>query len=143
MKFITMIKSLFWGIASAIFVMVIVGFVVVFILGYLGVTIDTIVVILIILTILTCIICVWGLYEHYKKQSTCPRCKTPFVYYEKSIGSETLSEDYITQDVKDSNGVYRRKSYKVGKERVHYKSTCKECGHTTERSAVGSFKREV
>lgn len=82
-------------------------------------------------------------YNSSAKKSTCPRCKTPFVFYEKCVGSETLSEDYISKDVKDSDGRYRRKSYKVGKERNYYESKCKECGHTTKRDAVINFQREV
>ncbi|MGX2983534.1 hypothetical protein [Helicobacter sp. 23-1045] len=96
-----------------------------------------------IIAILLLPLAIWVAYNDYKKKSTCPRCKMAFVFYEKEVGSETLSEDYITQDVKDSNGVYRRKSYKVGKERVYYETKCKECGHTTKRNAVGNFKREV
>ena len=94
-------------------------------------------------TIVIIPILAWYFYSENKQQTTCPRCKTPFVFYEKEVGSETLSEDYISQDVKDSNGVYRRKSYKIGKERVYYESTCKECGYTTKRDAVRDFKREV
>lgn len=146
MKFITMIKSLFWGIGTTIFVMFIAGIVLSIIASAfsLGETaISAIIVIMGIIAILLCPVSIWAIYNGYKKQSTCPRCKTPFVFYEKEVGTEALSEDYITQDVKDSNGVYRRKSYKVGKERVYYETKCKECGHTTERSAVRDFKREV
>ena len=101
------------------------------------------VVITTIFAVITYPLVVWYFYNKDKKKSTCPRCKTPFAYYEKSIGSETLSEDYISQDVKDSDGYYRRKSYKVGKEKKYYEGQCKECGHTTKRSEIGSFKREV
>ena len=143
MKFITMIKSLFWGIVCTIFIMIAVYFVVAFIANILNLGETVIIVIMGIIAILLCPVSIWAIYNGYKKQSTCPRCKTPFVFYEKEVGTEALSEDYITQDVKDSNGVYRRKSYKVGKERVYYETKCKECGHTTERSAVRDFKREV
>lgn len=84
-----------------------------------------------------------GAYIQDKEKTTCPRCKEPFVWYEEKEGTETLSEDYISQDVKDSEGVYRRKAYRIGKERDYYRSTCKECGYTTTRTEVGSFKREV
>ena len=86
---------------------------------------------------------VWLAYQTDKKDTTCPRCKMPFSWYEKLIRTETLSEDYISQDVKDDDGVYRRKAFRVGKERDYYRATCKECGFTTERTEVGSFKREV
>lgn len=81
--------------------------------------------------------------QRKKKDTTCPRCKTPFSYYDELIKTETLSEDYISQDVKDSDGVYRRKAFRVGKEKDYYRTTCKECGYTTERAEVSSFKREV
>lgn len=97
----------------------------------------------IIVYIISYAITVTYLYKRDAKKTTCPRCKTPFVFYEKCVGSETLSEDYISQDVKDSDGTYRRKSYKVGKERNYYEAKCKECGHTTERNAVSNFKREI
>ncbi|MGX3011707.1 hypothetical protein ACWIUD_09170 [Helicobacter sp. 23-1044] len=99
--------------------------------------------VVIIFAVITYPIVVWYFYNKDKKKSTCPRCKTPFVFYEQEAGTETLSEDYISQDVKDSNGVYRRKSYKVGKERKYYEGKCKECGHTTKRNEVSNFKREI
>lgn len=97
----------------------------------------------IIVYIILYIILVTYFYKRDAKKSTCPRCKTPFVFYEKCVGSETLSEDYISQDVKDNDGTYRRRSYKVGRERNYYESKCKECGYTTERNEVSNFKREI
>lgn len=94
-----------------------------------------------------CIICyplgVLASYHIEKEQTTCPRCKKPFSWYEERTGTETLSEDYISQDVKGNDGIYRRKSFRVGKERDYYCATCKECGYISERTEVGSFKREV
>lgn len=89
------------------------------------------------------IILLMGNYVKDKEKTTCPRCKESFVYIEEKEGTETLSEDYISQDVKDSEGIYRRKSYRIGKEKHYYRSTCKECGYTDTRTEVGSFKREV
>lgn len=97
----------------------------------------------VILILLSYPLSVIGLFSNYKEKATCPRCKEPFVWYEEKEGTETLSEDYISQDVKDSEGIYRRKSYRIGKERDYYRSTCKECGYTETRTEVGSFKREV
>lgn len=138
-----MIKSLFLGTICAIFLMLIIGFVLIFVFAFLEVSDSVATAILVILAIILFPVCIWGAYESYKQKSTCPRCKTPFVFYEKCIGSETLSEDYISQDVKDSDGTYRRRSYKVGRERNYYESKCKECGYTTERNAVSNFKREI
>lgn len=94
-------------------------------------------------SIISYLLCVIGLFFKHKEESTCPRCKEPFAWYEEKEGTETLSEDYISQDVKDDNGIYRRKAYRIGKERDYYRSTCKECGYTTTRTELGSFKREV
>lgn len=143
MSITAMIKSFFLGIIAGTVVTIIVGLVVSFILGYLGVSDNVLTIVWIVLAVIIFPACMWALYEGYKEKSTCPRCKTPFAFYEKRVGSETLSEDYISHDVKGSDGVYRRKSYKVGKERNYYKSKCKECGHTKERQDVSSFKREV
>ena len=138
-----MIKSFFIGTICAIFLMLIIGFVLIFVFAFLEVSDSVATAILVILAIILFPVCIWGVYESYKQKSTCPRCKTPFVFYEKCVGSETLSEDYISQDVKGSDGTYRRKSYKVGRERNYYEAKCKECGHTTERNEVSNFKREI
>lgn len=143
MSITALIKSIFWGIIAWFIIMLIIALVVVSMLEYLGVPDSVIRIVFIALAVIILPACIWALYAKYKEESTCPRCKTPFVFYEKSVGSETLSEDYISQDVKGSDGVYRRKSYKVGKERNYYKSKCKECGFTKERQAVSNFKREV
>lgn len=139
-----MIKSFFWGIVCAIFLMLIIGFVLMFVgFGLLGMSDNAFFITMVILAVILFPVCIWGAYENYKQKSTCPRCKTPFVFYEKCVGSETLSENYISHDVKDNDGTYRRRSYKVGKERNYYKSKCKECGYTKERQAVSNFKREI
>lgn len=138
-----MIKSFFIGTICAIFLMLIIGFVLMFVFAFVEVSDNVATAIFIILAVILFPVCIWGAYENYKQKSTCPRCKMPFVFYEKCVGSETLSEDYISQDVKGSDGVYRRRSYKVGKERNYYESKCKECGYTKERQAVSNFKREI
>ncbi len=100
----------------------------------------------VIITTLGYIFGVYSLYQHDKEKSTCPRCKKHWAWYEKLTDTETLSEGYISEDVKKSdNGreYYVRKGFRVGKERDYYRSTCKECGYTTERTQVSSYKREV
>lgn len=143
MSITAMIKSFFWGIVCAIFLMLIIGFVLIFVFAFVEVSDNVATAIFIILAVILFPVCIWGAYENYKQKSTCPRCKTPFVFYEKCVGSETLSEDYISHDVKDNDGTYRRRSYKVGKERNYYESKCKECGYTKERNEVSNFKREI
>lgn len=138
------IKSFFIGTICAIFLMLIIGFVLMFVgFGLLEMSDNAFFIIMVILAVILFPVCIWGTYESYKQKSTCPRCKTPFVFYEKCVGSETLSENYISHDVKDNDGTYRRRSYKVGKERNYYESKCKECGYTKERNEVSNFKREI
>lgn len=135
MNITAMIKSFFNGAIFAFFLMLIIVIVSIFVFAFFEVPDSIAIAILAILAIILFPVCIWGAYEKYKQESTCPRCKMPFVFYEKRVGSETLSEDYISQDVKGSDGVYRRKSYKVGKERNYYKSKCKECGYTNRATS--------
>ena len=98
-----------------------------------------------------CIICyplgVLASYHIEKEETTCPRCKKPFSWYEKSTGSETLSESVVSEDVKvdDGNNRYHfeRRAFRVGKRRYYYRATCKECGYTQDRTEVGSYKERV
>lgn len=90
---------------------------------------------------------VWGAYQQNKEETTCPRCKTPFSWYEESIGSETLSESVVSEDVKVDDGNNRhhfeRRAFRVGKRKYYYRATCKECGYTQDRTSVGSYKERV
>lgn len=100
----------------------------------------------VIITTLGYIFGAYSLYQHDKEKSTCPRCKTPWAWYKKLTDTETLSEGYISEDVqKSDNGrqYYVRKGFRVGKERDYYRSTCEECGYTTQRTQVSSYKREI
>ncbi len=96
------------------------------------------------------LIFIFGVYYSYsskKKDSTCPRCKESFCWYEKQVDSETLSEAYVSEDVKktDNNNrtYYERQAFRVGKRRYFYATTCTECGYRTSRESVGSYKERV
>lgn len=72
-----------------------------------------------------------------KWDTQCEACGNYFCW--KRIKTEVLSENIITQDEKQSDGSYRRVSYKVGEEKDYYR--CKRCGRN--ESCVGKFKRRI
>lgn len=82
-------------------------------------------------------------YERKKKNSTCPRCKTPFAYYRKTTGKEILSEGYVSEDVKDSDGNYRRQAFRAGKQKIFFTATCKECGFSQSGETIDTYKERV
>ena len=97
-------------------------------------------------TILLYPLLVFAYYLGAKKKSTCPRCKEPFCWEEKQVGSKTLSEAYVSEDVEKRSGDrtwYERQSFRVGKRRYFYETTCLECGYHTSRESVGSYKERV
>lgn len=138
-----LIKNLFKAIIPAGILWFVLGFCIGFVVDFNTINEDVFTALVIIIYIISYTILVTYFYKRDAKKSTCPRCKMPFVFYEKRVGSETLSEDYISQDVKGSDGIYRRRSYKVGKARYYYEAKCKECGYTKERQSVSNFKEAI
>lgn len=145
-----LIKSIFAGIFGTFFSGLLVGFVLIIIHSAIFDEQKAYQVPLLIvgaiLTILSYPYWVYKVYQGYKKKTTCPRCKTPFSWYEKGTGSKTLSEGYVSEDVKvnDSKGYhYQRQGFRVGKREYYYRAACKECGYIQDRMSVGSYKERV
>lgn len=88
------------------------------------------------------ILAVW-FYKDDKESTTCPQCKTAFAYESKHIKTQTLSEQIVSRDVKDEKGKYRRKAFRIGREKRHHRATCKECGYTKEWTDENSYSREI
>ncbi|RDU55496.1 BspA family leucine-rich repeat surface protein [Helicobacter sp. MIT 00-7814] len=78
-----------------------------------------------------------GVFYGIKGDTYCESCGNYFCW--KLVKTELLSENIITQDEKQSDGSYRRVSYKVGEEKDYYR--CKRCGRN--ESCVREFKRRI
>ena len=125
-----LIKNIFKGALFTLFVGLVLGFMIAYFIdmAFAGNKPDVDAgILLFCTTILPYPLWVYLFYRNDKKDTTCPRCKTPFSYYVKNEGYETLSSDYISEDVKvnDGNGRhhFERRAFKVGKRKHYYKGT--------------------
>lgn len=85
-------------------------------------------------------------YQAFKNKTTCPECKTPFVWLKTYTTGEVLSKDYKTRAVQEGSGenaYYRRGVFVYGQMEKFHNGFCLECGHTTETKSIVEYEKEV